>query len=195
MTAPTRRVSAAVAAAIALGLTGCGTTADTPGRGTPAREIPRFEVDPTWPKLPDKWVFGQVSSVALDERDHAWILQRPGTIRTDQKGRAAPPVMEFDAAGVFVQGWGGPGEGYDWPEIEHGIYVDPKGYVWIGGNGKTDNALLKFTKDGRFVMQIGAKGQSKGNTDTQNVNQAADTWVHAKTNVLLVADGCGNRRI
>ena len=159
------------------------------------REVPRFEVDPSWPKLPAKWVWGQVSSVSVDERDHAWILQRPGTIRTDQKGRAAPPVMEFDAAGNFVQGWGGPGTGYDWPEIEHGIYVDPKGFVWIGGNGKTDHHLLKFTRDGKFVMQIGKKGASKGNSDTENVNQAADTFYHAKTNELFVADGYGNRRL
>ncbi len=130
------------------------------------RAVPKFEVDPSWPKLPAKWVFGQVSSVSVDSDDHAWILQRPKTIRDDQKGMAAPPVLEFDAAGNFVQGWGGPGEGYDWPEIEHGIYVDPKGIVWIGGNGKTDNHLVKFTKAGQFVMQIGKKGASKGNTDT-----------------------------
>jgi DNA-binding beta-propeller fold protein YncE len=140
---------------------------------------------------------GQVSSVSIDERGHAWILQRPTTIRNDQKakGMTAPPVLEFDEAGNFVQGWGGPGEGYDWPESEHGIYVDPKGFVWIGGNGKTDHALVKFTKAGKFVMQIGHKGASKGNSDTQNVNQAADTFVYAKTNELFVADGYGNRRI
>jgi hypothetical protein len=161
----------------------------------PAREVPKFRVDPSWPKLPAKWVWGQVSSVSVDDRDHAWILQRPNTIRTDQKGMAAPPVMEFDAAGNFVQGWGGPGEGYDWVEIEHGIYVDPKGFVWIGGNGKTDHHLLKFTKDGKFVLQIGKKGESKGNSDTGNVNMAADTFVHAKTNELFVADGYGNKRI
>ena len=187
-----RGAAALLAAAAFLCLYACGST--TPQSG-PAREVPRFEADPSWPKLPDKWVWGQVSSVALDERDHAWILQRPGSIRTDQKGRAAPPVMEFDAAGVFVQGWGGPGEGYDWPEIEHGIYVDPKGYVWIGGNGKTDHSLLKFTRDGKFLMQIGRKGESKGNADTRNVRQAADTFVHAKTNELFVADGYGNSRI
>ena len=92
------------------------------------REIPRFEPDPSWPKLPAKWVFGQVSSVSIDERGHAWILQRPTTIRSDQKARAmaAPPVIEFDEAGNYVQGWGGPGEGYDWVESEHGIYVDRK---------------------------------------------------------------------
>jgi len=161
----------------------------------PAREVPKFRVDPSWPKLPAKWVWGQVSSVSVDERDHAWILQRPRSVRTDQKEMAAPPVLEFDAAGVFVQGWGGPGEGYDWVEIEHGIYVDPKGYVWIGGNGKTDHHLLKFTKAGKFVMQIGSKGESKGNNDTRNVNMAADTFVHARTNELFVADGYGNKRI
>ena len=159
------------------------------------REIPKFQVDSTWPKLPAKWVFGQVSSVSIDSQGHAWVLQRPTTVRDDQKAMAAPPVLEFDEAGNFIQGWGGPGEGYEWPEIEHGIYVDPKGFVWIGGNGKSDHHLVKFTKAGKFVMQIGRKGQSKGNTDTQNVNQAADTFVYAKTNELFVADGYGNRRI
>ena len=90
-------------------------------------------------------------------------------MRADQKGMAAPPVLEFDEAGNFLRGWGGPGAGYDWPEAEHGIYVDPKGYVWIGGNGKTDHHLVKFTKEGKFVMQIGRKGESKGNKDTENV--------------------------
>src|SRR5829696_681358 len=172
------------AAALAL-LCSCAATGDAPTQG---RVVPRFEVDPAWPKLPAKWVFGQVSSVSIDERGHAWILQRPSSVRTDQKGRAAPPVIEFDANGEFVQGWGGPGPGYDWPEIEHGIYVDPKGYVWLGGNGKTDNHLVKFTKAGKFVLQIGKKSASTGNLDTANVKEAADTFVYAKTNELFVAD-------
>ena len=172
-----------------------GSCASPPSPGPQAREVPVFEVDPAWPKLPAKWVFGQVSSVSIDEQGHAWILQRPTSVRADQKGMIAPPVLEFDAAGNFIQGWGGPGAGYDWPEIEHGIYVDPKGFVWIGGNGKTDHHLVKFTKAGKFVMQIGKKGASKGNRDTQNVNMAADTFVYSKTNELFVADGYGNKRI
>jgi DNA-binding beta-propeller fold protein YncE len=158
-------------------------------------QIPKFEADASWAKLPSKWVWGQVSSVSIDERGHAWILQRPSSVRADQKDKAAPPVLEFDENGNFVQGWGGPGQGYDWPETEHGIYADPKGFIWLGGNGRTDHHLVKFTKDGKFVMQIGKKGQSKGNKDTENVKQAADTFVHAATNELFVADGYGNRRI
>ena len=168
-------------------------TTSSTARSTP--EVPKFQVDPAWPKIPNNWQFGQVASVSVDAQDHVWVLQRPGTLGPDEKSRAAPPVIEFDAAGNFVQAWGGPGQGYEWPNSEHGIYVDPKGFVWVGGNGAKDHHVLKFTKAGKFVMQIGRAGQSKGNADTENLNQPADTFVYAKTNELFVADGYGNRRV
>jgi DNA-binding beta-propeller fold protein YncE len=75
------------------------------------------------------------------------------------------------------------------------VYVDSKGNIWIAGNGAGDHQVLKFRRDGKFVMQIGRAGRSKGNADTQNLNQPADTFVYAKTNELFVADGYGNRRV
>src|SRR4029434_2640465 len=84
--------------------------------------VPTFQPDPSWPSIPNNWMFGELSSVAVDSRDHIWILQRPATIPEPQRAKAAPPVLEFDAAGKFIQSWGGPGTGYDWPEREHGIY-------------------------------------------------------------------------
>ena len=159
------------------------------GQGKPGSEAPHFKVDPAWPTIPNNWQFGQVSSVAIDEKDHVWVLQRPDTLEPAEKPRAAPPLVEFDANGNFVQAWGGPGQGYEWPKSEHGVYIDPKGFVWVGGNGKGDNQVLKFTKAGKFVMQIGYAGKSKGNADTENLNQPADTFVHAATNELFVADG------
>jgi len=189
-------LASCVAVALA---TGAVTIMDSEAAPAPApkaaREAPRFEVDPTWPKLPPRYVFGQVSSVSIDDQGHAWVLQRPSSVRADQKDKAAPPVIEFDEQGNFIQAWGGPGPGYDWPEVEHGIYVDPKGNVWLGGNGPTDHHLVKFTKQGRFLMQLGKKGASKGNADTANVKGAADTFVHTSTNELFVADGYGNRRV
>ena len=166
-----------------------------PSAARPANQVPKFRVDPAWPKIPNNWQLGQVASVSIDERDHVWVLQRPGTLEPEEKPRAAPPLLEFDAEGNFVQAWGGPGQGYEWPSSEHGVYVDPRGYVWIGGNGAKDNHVIKFTKAGKFVMQVGRAGQSKGNADTQNLNQPADTFVHAPTNELFVADGYGNRRV
>jgi len=159
------------------------------------RDVPRFRVEAGWPKIPNNWLFGEVASVSIDAQDHVWVLQRPGSLGADEKARAAPPVLEFDAAGNFVQAWGGPGQGYQWPETEHGIYVDSKGFVWIGGNAAKDHQILKFTRTGKFVLQIGRAGQSKGNADTQNLNMPADAFVHAPTNELFVADGYGNRRV
>ena len=176
----------------------------TPAAPAPAPGVPSFKADTSWPSLPSNWVLGEVSSIAVDSRDHIWVLHRPRSIPPQQRASAAPPVLEFDAAGRLVGSWGGPGEGHDWPEREHGIFVDTRGFVWISGNGgwpkptgpgSGDDMILKYTPAGKLVMQIGKRGQSKGNTDTMNVRQPADVFVHAPTNELYVADGYGNQRV
>jgi DNA-binding beta-propeller fold protein YncE len=109
--------------------------------------------------------------------------------------KTGPPVMEFDAADNYIQGWGGQsGDGYTWPTSEHGITVDYKGFVWISGNGN-DDQILKFTKDGKFLMQIGHAAQKKTNADTTSLWKPADVYVYPKTNEIFVADGYGNKRI
>ena len=92
---------------------------------------PTYELDQSFPpEMPNEWVMGVPTSVSVDSRDHVWILSRPGTVAEEQRSNAAPPVMEFDAEGAFVQGWGGPADGYDWPDTEHGIFVDHQFKVW-----------------------------------------------------------------
>ena len=203
-----RAAAIAVVAAIALGATAL--TATTSMAQTPAqaqtRSLPTFAVDPNWPKVPPQWKLGDVSSMASDAQGNIWVLHRPRTLKGDDFAKAAPPVMVFDQAGNYVKSWGGDGPGYDWPQREHGIYIDAKGFVWLGGNScpenglarlkpVADDALLKFTQDGKFVMQIGHSNQSKGNADTTNVHRAADVQVYPPTNELFVADGYGNHRI
>ena len=160
-----------------------------------ASQVPTFKVDSAWPKVPSKWVLGLVSGVGIDSRDHIWVLHRPRTVEPADKERAAPPVLEFDVAGNFVQAWGGPGEGYEWPNTEHGIAFDDKDNVWIAGSDRSDGQLLKFTRDGKFLLQVGKSGASKGNTDQNNVRGAADITYYKKTNEIFVADGYNNRRI
>jgi DNA-binding beta-propeller fold protein YncE len=144
--------------------------------------------------------------VAVDAQDHIWIVQRPRSLTEDERGAAltpprsacclpAPPVMEFDLEGNLLHSWGGPGSGYDWPANEHGIFVDHTGHVWLAGNGEKDHHVLKFTRDGKFVMQIGKPGASRGDADTHNLNRPADTRVDPTTNELFVADGYGNHRV
>jgi NHL repeat-containing protein len=171
------------------------------------RSLPAFDVDKAWPKLPPKWKLGDVSSFAIDAKDNVWLLHRPRTLLKPEEAKmAAPPVVVFDAAGNFVRAWGGDGAGYEWPQREHGIHIDPKGFVWITGNNcptngiknlkpVADDQVLKFTQEGKFVLQIGRSNQSKGNADTRNVHRAADVWVHAPTNEAFIADGYGNDRV
>ena len=180
------------AAALVAALVGLGVAERALERGAMAqRKAPAFQVDPMWPKMPRQWILGQVSGLDVDARDHVWIIQRPWSLNDDEKAKnpeavcctPAPPVMEFDAAGNYLQGWGGPGEGYEWPADEHTIHIDYKGNVWISSAGgprlreRTENQILKFTQAGKFLLQVGHRGKSKGSLDTDNFNNAADIYV------------------
>ena len=162
-------------------------------------QVPTYQVDPFWPKpLPNRWLLGAVAGVHVDKNDHVWMVHRPGTLQPNETRsiwRAAPPVLEFDPEGNLVSSWGGPGEGYEWPDLEHGIYVADDETVWLGGGGEKDAQLLKFTRGGKFILQIGRKGQNGGSNDTQNVGGAANLVVDREANELYVADGYVNHRV
>ena len=161
-------------------------------------QVPTFAVDAHWPKpLPNQWILGAVAGVAVDPKDHVWILHRPSTLQPNETRsiwRAAPPVLEFDVSGELLSSWGGPGEGYEWPDLEHGIFVDEDA-VWLGGGGEKDSQLLKFTRDGKFLLQIGRKGKNGGSNDPANLGGPANMTVDRSTNELFVADGYVNHRV
>jgi DNA-binding beta-propeller fold protein YncE len=168
-----------------------------------ALKAPSFTVDPKWPTIPNNWVLGEVTSIAVDKRDHIWVLHVPQSIPEAQRANAAPPVLEFDDTGKLLASWGGPGTG-EWPGREHGIFVDANDFVWIGGRagwpkptaqGVSDDMILKFTMAGKLVMKIGTSGQSKGNLDTENVHQATDVFVDTVAKEVYAADGYGNKRV
>jgi NHL repeat len=174
----------------------------------PARpQVPMFEPDPLWSQaLPNKWVTGQVGGLAVDSHDNLWVFHRPATIPDGEKAASlnppqaeccipAPPVLEFDTNGKFVQAWGGPGQGYEWFTSEHGVYVDSKDNVWLSGNSEKDNQILKFTSKGKFLMQIGHFAKNRGSNDTENFGGPASLFVYPKTNELFVADGYFNHRV
>jgi hypothetical protein len=169
---------------------------------------PMFEVDPLWPKpLPNSWVLGWTIGLWVDEQDHIWVIHRGASgLHNNERGaelsppiaeccRTAPPVLVYEPGGGLVRSWGGPGEGYEWPQSNHGIHVDYKGNVWIGGNGAKDAHVLKFTKDGKFLMQAGRLGMGGGSNDSENFGRVAKIWVDPKTNEAYIADGYSNKRV
>ena len=171
-----------------------------------ARSVPTFARDANWPQVPSQWKVGDVSSIAINAEGHSFVLSRPRTLKPEDKSRAAPPVMVFDQDGKFIKSWGGDGPGYEWPEREHGITIDSKGFVWIGGNScptnglpglrpVADDQLLKFDQNGKLIAQFGKSNQSKGNADEKNFHRPADAALHTPTNELFIADGYGNHRV
>ena len=217
----------AILAALAVGLTLLQKRAAVEAATVQA---PMFEVDPLWPKpLPNHWLMGMTIGVSVDAQDNIWIIHRQGSLEPGELHATsnppvamccapAPPVLEFDQDGNLLRHWGGPGNGYDWPNSNHGITIDYKGNVWIGGNGRgraaqpppggapdesaasatasyLDNQVLKFTQDGQFLMQIGKPSHSKGSNDVENLRLPAKTFIDKQTNEVYVADGYGNHRV
>ena len=162
-------------------------------------QVPRYQVDPAWPKqLPNHWLVGAVVGVAVDAKDHVWITHRPSTLQPNETRsfwKAAPPVLEFDEDGTLVSSWGGPGPGYEWPQLEHGIFVDAHDNVWLGAGGDKDSHVLKFTREGAFLMQIGRAGEGRGSNDTANLGAPANMVVDERAGELYVADGYVNHRV
>ncbi len=165
-------------------------------------QAPMFEVDPLWPKpLPNHWVTGNNIGIAADAQDRIWMIHRVSGVGAQFKGAGAsccttaPPIMGFDQAGNLVGNWGGPGQGYEWPQSEHGLWIDYQGNFWIGGNGEKDSQILKFTPEGKFLLQIGKQGVPQSSNDTKNLGKPADGTVDRAANEVYVADGYGNRRL
>jgi hypothetical protein len=168
-------------------------------------------------------VIGATIGVGVDSRDQVWIIHRPASLEAKEQYltskeaaccAAAPPVLGFSATGDLIAHWGGSGPGYTWPASNHGIDVDHKGNVWIGGNGRGvknaalpadesrmgagavhDSFVLKFSQAGKFLMQIGKPLAGTGSNDPNNLKLPAKTLVDPRTNELYVADGYGNRRV
>jgi DNA-binding beta-propeller fold protein YncE len=224
---------------------------------------PSYEVDPLWPKpLPNHWLLGSVTGVAVDARDHVWVVHRgydSMTARTeigaatnpktsDECCVPAPPVLEFDAAGTLVGHFGAAqgksSNNYTWPLSPGGITVDAQGNVWIAAAGPPDipgsaNArpastgaarggatptptaaiattttttpgrgagaatpprpvdahVLKFSRTGEFLLQIGKAGEPGGDDSTTGLHRPAGTAVDTAANEVYVADGYVNHRV
>ncbi|MCH7671228.1 MAG: hypothetical protein IIB72_03595 [Proteobacteria bacterium] len=171
------------------------------------RMVPQFIVDPFWPQpLPNKWLLGRTIGIAIDARDHIYIVHRDQDemFMSQELGldrgvaeccTAAPPILEFDLDGNLINAWGGPGDGYTWPASNHGIEVAPNGDIWIGGNGGGDSHVLVFNRDGEFVREIGDPGEDVDSNSLTHFSRVAEIAIDAEANEAYIADGYGNKRV
>lgn len=194
-------------AALAFAVAGWSYQSATKAEAQAGAQAPVFEVAPLWPKpLPNHWILGSAIGVTVDAQDHVWIVHRGNGNERTELGAAqnpptgecclpAPPVLEFDQEGNLLNSWGGPGEGYEWPESNHGITADPMGNLWIGGNGTNDAHILIFSQDGKFLKQFGRMGANTGSHDKANFGRVAKVSFDPGANEAYVADGYGNKRV
>jgi hypothetical protein len=183
-----------------------------------AVQAPIFEVDPFWPKpLPNHWNLGAAVGVWVDAQDHIWMVHR-GNNQDTIKGlemkppfsevccATAPRVLEFDQGGHLLRHWS-PGPNDPWMDQEHGIYIDHNENVWLAGGGGADSQILKYSKDGKFIMQVGKKGarlrsgdarpriNDANSLDMESFGQPTKVIVDPKTNEAYVSDGYVNHRV
>jgi DNA-binding beta-propeller fold protein YncE len=186
------------------------------GQAEATVKLPQYALDTSWPKLPlpNQWALGLINGIFVDAKNHLWLFHSPEQLPSYLTGAAAvppsakccvpaPAIIEFDQQGNVLRAWGGPGPGFDWPSSGHGLFVDFKGNVWIGGSqtergadgSAPDGMILKFSPDGKFLLQIGGRGPSKGSRDTTQLGGAAAVDVDPLTNEVYIADGYGNHRV
>jgi len=194
-------------AALSLLVAAAGFESQTAAQPKTAGGVPVFKVDPWWPQeMPNKWIMGAVTGVFVDSRQHVWVTHLPETLTEEETSVtqkppigtccvAAPPVLEFDAQGKLVQGWGqgSMDDTSGWPRNPHGIFVDHNDFVWIGTY--MHHRVMKFTREGKLVMTIGEYDKNAGSNDTTLLGGPAGIWVDPKTNEVYIADGYRNRRV
>ena len=208
----------ALGAALVVVIGGLGVVRDSLEKSVSAQakptmvQVPRYEVDPTYPKpLPNGWYQGMTIGGWVDAQDHFWAIHRPASLSASENAAGlktgeccsqAPPVLEFDIEGKLLRSWGGPGAGYDWPNSNHGLLIDPTGNIWLGGNGggnatantKDDGQVLVFTQDGKFIKAFGRKADRDSN-DTSHFGGIATGSFDVANNEAYLADGYFNKRV
>ena len=135
----------------------------------------RFGEEPD--TMPDGFKFGRVSAVTVDQKGEVYVFHR---------GKKAPPVVVFDAAGKYLRSWGTGVFGNP-----HGIRADRNGDIWTVDNG--DHQVIKFDRNGKELKRIGIKGQN-GN-DSKTFFRPTDIAFSPDGKYIYVSDGYGNSRV
>jgi len=162
---------------------------------SPSTPSPYRALD-AWAQLPTGIELGQVSGVELDARGNVWVIHRadPPILQFDASGRFLKSVgtgmfvqahsLHFDRDGNL---WAVDGDGRDGkgnhvykldPSSGHVLLTLPEmfnrpadvvtsanGDVFVA-DGHVNSRVVKFSKDGRFLMSWGTKGSGRGELNT-----------------------------
>lgn len=158
--------------------------------------------------LPPGRTLGAVVGVQVGPDGHIWVLHiasnmdwgPPGSLE-DPEARL-PAVIEFDAAGNFLQAWGGPDwlpreDGLQqWPKQEETIFLDGEGTLWVfGADVSYDHAVQRFSRDGDLLLRIGRFGETGGDESPDLLGCPTDAYHDVTRREVYITDGYVNHRV
>jgi len=170
--------------------------------------LPQFMVDPFWPKpLPNNWPpragrrqsesIASTISGSCSARARSTNASSPAR-KNRRRRNAVSPLRRCwcsNQSGNLIRHWGGPGPRLQLPKSEHSVYIDDNDFIWLAGNDKVDGQLLKFTMDGKFVLQIGKPIDKVDSNATERLGSPADIAVDVRRQGGLCGGRYGNRRV
>ncbi len=177
-----------------------------PDGGHKTKPRPRFAKELETPvfKLPAGKQIGSVLAANFAPNGDLYILHQGNAQGVDtgaQQSDWLPPLVHLNAKGEFLNAWGGPDhipkvDGVSqWPAALEGLECDDDGNLWIFGYKADDDAVLKFSPDGKLLLRIGQRGKQGGDDDTQYLGGPTACHHDTKTREVFISDGYRNRRI
>jgi len=130
-----------------------------------------YQQVPNWAQLPAGAKWEAVSAVDVDAKGNVYVFQRGEPSK----------VIVFDSKGKLLRTWGE----RTFPSA-HALRIDRQGNVWITDRGW--HQVIKFTPDGKVLMELGRKGVAGDNNSTDALNGPSDVVV-APNGDIFVSDG------
>src|SRR5258708_22362200 len=179
---------AALAAVIAAPLSGQGARGwRTELAATTSAPQLKFHIDEDFFKLPDNIWPSEAVGVALNSKDHIFLLNRGNH-----------PLLEFNPDGSFVRSIG---DGSTIFHAAHSVRFDADDNMWLVDAGH--NVVVKFNPKGRIIQALGRRlepwvymthGIERAIPGPAAFYQPTDTVV-GPDGSTFVTDGYGNSRV
>ena len=148
-----------------------------------------YELIENWMKIPDDYVFGNPTGVALNSSQNLVVYHRGS--RSWQVPMPKEKIMEDTfveidkISGEIIKSWGS-----DLFIMPHGLEIDNEDNIWITDVGL--HQVIKYDSNGNELMVLGEEN-TPGN-DSLHFNLPTDIAV-SENGSFYVSDGYGNSRI
>ena len=154
-----------------------------------SKNISEYELIENWAKIPDDYIFGNPTGVALKSNQNLVVFHRGSRswqVPMPKEKIIEDTFIEIDkATGKIIKSWGS-----NLFIMPHGLEIDKEDNIWITDVGL--HQVIKYDSNGNELMALG-KEYTPGK-DSLHFNLPTDVAV-SENGSFYVSDGYGNSRI